>query len=453
MPKVELNLEDDELKELLLGDRDKTMQSIMAKILDEILKSEVTEQIKAKAYERSDERTNSRNGYRVRQLTTRVGTLELHVPKLRHGNFSTQLFKRYQRSEQAFDLALMEMVIQGVSTRKVAEITKKLCGTTFSKSTVSALCNNLDDQVLDFNRRPLTQKYAFVYADAILFKVHRGHVVTSNSLLVAIGIDPSGRREVLGFDIGDSESKAAWMEFFSELKQRGHVVTSNSLLVAIGIDPSGRREVLGFDIGDSESKAAWMEFFSELKQRGLTNVDMFVSDAHCGLKDAITTQFQGSLWQRCQFHFSNDCTSILALKDRKEVANRLKDLFNAPTYDQAVERRDQLVKDWQTEFPKVVKKLENSFDELMVIYQLPEELRKRLRTNNTIERVNQEIRRRDRVIRIFPNDLSVLRLMGALLIEQNEKWAAGPRYLNMTVYHGIEKDDNSEEAGMLKLVK
>ncbi len=126
---------------------------------------------------------------------------------------------------------------------------------------------------------------------------------------------------------------------------------------------------------------------------------------------------------------------------------------NAPTYDQAVERRDQLVKDWQTEFPKVVKKLENSFDELMVIYQLPEELRKRLRTNNTIERVNQEIRRRDRVIRIFPNDLSVLRLMGALLIEQNEKWAAGPRYLNMTVYHGIEKDDNSEEAGMLKLVK
>ena len=406
MPKVELNLEDDELKELLLGDRDKAMQSIMAKILDEILKSEATEQIKAKAYERSDERTNSRNGYRVRQLTTRVGSLELHVPKLRHGNFSTQLFKRYQRSEQAFDLALMEMVIQGVSTRKVAEITKKLCGTTFSKSTVSALCNNLDDQVLDFNRRPLTQKYAFVYADAILFKVHRGHVVTSNSLLVAIGIDPSGRREVLGFDIGDSESKAAWMDLFSELKQRG-----------------------------------------------LTNVDMFVSDAHCGLKDAITTQFQGSLWQRCQFHFSNDCTSILALKDRKEVANRLKDLFNAPTYDQAVERRDQLVKDWQTEFPKVVKKLENSFDELMVIYQLPEELRKRLRTNNTIERVNQEIRRRDRVIRIFPNDLSVLRLMGALLIEQNEKWAAGPRYLNMTVYHGIEKDDNLEEAGMLKLVK
>ncbi|MEK1483400.1 IS256 family transposase, partial [Limosilactobacillus fermentum] len=157
MPKVELNLEDDELKELLLGDRDKAMQSIMAKILDEILKSEATEQIKAKAYER-----------------------ELHVPKLRHGNFSTQLFKRYQRSEQAFDLALMEMVIQGVSTRKVAEITKKLRGTTFSKSTVSALCSNLDDQVLDFNRRPLTQKYTFVYADAILFKVHRGHVVTSN---------------------------------------------------------------------------------------------------------------------------------------------------------------------------------------------------------------------------------------------------------------------------------
>ena len=171
-------------------------------------------------------------------------------------------------------------------------------------------------------------------------------------------------------------------------------MTSNSLLVAVGIDPSGRREVLGFDIGDSESKAAWMDFFSELKQRGLTNVDMFVSDAHCGLKDAITTQFQGGLWQRCQFHLSNDCTSILALKDRKEVANRLKDLFNAPTYDQAVEQRDQLVKDWQTEFPKVVKKLENSFDELMVIYQLPEELRKRLRTNNTIEQVNQEIRRR-----------------------------------------------------------
>ena len=145
--------------------------------------------------------------------------------------------------------------------------------------------------------------------------------------------------------------------------------------------------------------------------------------------------------------FSNDCTSILALKDHKKLL-----MTQVPMLQrQAAVGGNQWLS--QTEFPKVVKKLENSFDELMVIYQLPEELRKRLRTNNTIERVNQEIRRRDRVIRIFPNDLSVLRLMGALLIEQNEKWAAGPRYLNMTVYHGIEKDDNSEEAGMLKLVK
>ncbi|MED7636230.1 UNVERIFIED_CONTAM: IS256 family transposase, partial [Limosilactobacillus fermentum] len=140
---------------------------------------------------------------------------------------------------------------------------------------------------------PLTQNYSLLYANANLFKVHRGHVVTSNSLPVAIGIDPSGRREVLGFDIGDSESKAVWMDFFSELKQRS-----------------------------------------------LTNVDMFVSDAHCGLKDAITTQIQVSLWHKCQLHSSNNCTSKLALKDRKEVAYRLKDLFNAPTHDQAVERRD-----------------------------------------------------------------------------------------------------------------
>lgn len=403
MPVINLNLESDELKGLMLGDRDAAMKKIMAKVLDEILKSEATEQIKAEAYERSNERTNSRNGYRTRQLTTRVGTLDLHIPKLRHGNFSTQLFKRYQRSEQAFDLAMMEMVLQGVSTRKVSEITKKLCGTTFSKSTVSALCRRLEERVMAFNERQLTQKYAFVYADAMLFKVHRGNVVVSQSLLVAIGIDPTGHREVLGFSIGDSESKASWVEFFSDLKRRG-----------------------------------------------LTDVDMFVSDAHCGLKEAINTQFQGSLWQRCQFHFSQDCIGVLPYKERKEVADKLRDMYNAPSYEQAKERKDQLVEEWSRKYPKVTRKLEACFNELTTVYQLPEELRKRLRTNNTIERVNQEIRRRERVIRIFPNDLSVLRLMGSLLIEQNEKWATGPRYLNMSVYQGIQKEVVSEKLQIVK---
>lgn len=164
----------------------------------------------------------------------------------------------------------MEMVIQGVSTRKVSEITKQLCGTTFSKSTVSALCSRLDEQVMSLNRQPLTQKYAFVYADAMLFKVHQGNVVVSHSLLVTIG--------------------------------------------------------------DSDS---WMAFFDDLKQYDLDDVDLFVSDVHCDLKDAINAKFQNSLWQRCQFYLIQDCTGVLSYKERKEVANKLKDLFNAPTYKQA----------------------------------------------------------------------------------------------------------------------
>lgn len=408
MPEINLNIEPEVIKEMLLGDRDAAIQKIMSSVLDEILKAEATEQIKAQAYERSKNRTNSRNGYRIRQLTTRVGSLELHVPKLRHGNFSTQLFTRYQRSEQAFDLALMEMVIQGVSTRKVAAITKELCGTTFSKSTVSALCSRLDSQVLAFNQRSLSQKYAFMYADAMIFKV---------------------RRE--------------------------GIITSNSLLIAIGIDPTGHREVLGFSIGDSESEASWTDFFTDLKDRGLYGVEMVVSDAHCGLKHAIENSFQGAIWQRCQVHFSRDCLARVQPKDRKAVGESLRDMFNAPTYEIAVNRRNQLIENWQSRFPRVVKMLDRDFDALTNIYNLPEELRKRLRSNNTIERLNQEVRRRERVIRIFPNDMSVVRLLGSLLMEQNEKWTAGPRYLNMTNFQSIKKSSTSinRKQSPLEIVK
>lgn len=404
MTQVNFSIDQATLKELILGNRDQAVKALLSQIFDQIMKMEVTDQINAKQYERSDNRDNYRNGYRPRTLTTRVGTLTLHVPKLRQGTFSTQLFSRYRRSEQAFDLALMEMVVQGVSTRKVEVITTELCGTTFSKSTVSALCAKLDPIVESFRHRPLTTKYAFVYVDAMMVKV-----------------------------------------------RTAGIITSKSLLIALGIRPDGHREVLGFQLGDSESATSWQDFFVNLKARGLHGVDLIVSDAHCGLKKAIASQFQGTVWQRCQVHFQRDCLNHTPQKRRAAVASQLKDVFNAPTLVEAKQRQQKLIESYHKTLPKVAHMLDEQFSEVTTIYRLPKKLQRRLRSTNVIERLNEEVRRRERVIRIFPNENSVLRLLGALLIEQNERWLTGSSYLDMKVYHGVKASSETQSKQVISL--
>ena len=366
----------------LLGSQD-GLAKLVESVLNQILEAQVSESLCAGRHERSDERHGYRNGYRARTLYTRVGPVTLQVPQTRDGSFSTDIFQRYQRSEQAFVLALMERVVQGVSTRRVSAITEELCGASFSRSTVSALCAGLDPRVRRFNERRLGEDYPFVMVDALFIKAREDDRVVMRAALIATGI----RRD-------------------------------------------GYREILGIKIGDSESYATWDEMFKWLRGRGLKGVMFVISDSHSGLVQAATKHFQGAHWQRCQVHLMRNLLGHSSPKLRADVAAGAKVIFQAADMAEARRRLNEFVERFSKTAPKVVACLEAGFEDAMAVMVLPEKYRRRLRTTNMQERLNEEIRRRERVIRIFPNDASALRLIGALLAEQNEVWAER-RYLDM----------------------
>jgi transposase-like protein len=359
------------------------LAKLVEAVLNQILEAQVTEALGAERHERTEERAGYRNGTRARTLYTRVGPVTLQVPQTRDGSFSTDIFKRYQRSEQAFVLALMEMVVQGVSTRKVSAITEELCGTSFSKSTVSALCAGLDGRVGAFNERRLEGDYPFVLVDALFLKSREGDRVVSRAALVVSGIRSDGYREILGVKIGDTESFATWDETFR-----------------------------------------W------LKGRGLKGVMFVVSDSHGGLTQAVAKHFQGVTWQRCQVHLMRNILGSCSAKIRADVAAAAKLIFQAADMAEAKRRLAEFVERFEKTAAKAVACIEEGFADAMAVMALPEKYRRRLRTTNMQERLNEEIRRRERVIRIFPNDESALRLIGALLAEQNEVWQER-RYLDM----------------------
>ena len=383
-----------------LDGKNDAVAKLIEQIINQVLDAQVTEAIGAKPYERTDERTAYRNGHRTRQMKTRIGTLELSVPRLRNGEFSTDLFNRYQRSEQALVLAMMEMVIQGVSTRKVTQITEELCGTSFSKSTVSKLCEGLDPIVEEFRNRPLQKHYPFLIVDAIYMKVRE-----------------LGR------------------------------VRSRALLIATGVNENGNREVLGFTVANSETESSWNDFFASLNERGLSEVALVVSDAHKGLVKALKRHFQGASWQRCQTHFSRNILDSCSKKHQTELKNRLRELYDASTPEIARAIMQEILKEFSEKAPKAMVTLELGFDDITSVLGLPVKYRKRLRTSNSIERLNQELRRRERVIRIFPNEESLIRLMGALLIEQHDQWSSGRRYLDMDEYYESIKKNKAKEQG------
>jgi len=375
----------------LSNGRDEAFSKLLEEIFNQVLLAQSSEQLRAEPYERTEERTAYRNGYRNRELTTRVGTITLRVPRHRNGQFSTELFARYQRSEQALVLAMMEMVINGVSTRKVEQITEELCGKKFSKSTVSALCKNLDPMVEAFRTRLLHCHYPFLMVDAIYVKVRE-----------------NGR------------------------------IQSRGLLIAIAVNEEGHREIIGFQLANSESESSWGELFSSLKDRGLKNVDLVTSDDHKGLVNAIRRHFQGTSWQRCQTHFSRNMLDHTPKALQPEVKEELRRLYESVDLESARKVRDQIIKTYESKAPKATALLDEAFDDITAVLALPLKYRKRLRTTNGVERLNQEIRRRERVIRIFPNSASVIRLMGALLMEHDEKWQTGRKYFDMALYYQIQ---------------
>ena len=364
------------------------LAKLLESILNQVLEAQMAEALGAEKHERNETRTGYRNGYRTRQLYTRVGHLTLQVPQTRNGEFSTEIFRRYQRSEQAFVLALMEMVVNGVSMRKVAAITEELCGVTFSKSTVSALSANLDERVHAFNERRLDADYPFLIVDAL----------------------------------------------FTKSRNEDESVVSRAVLTVTGIRADGYREVLGVQIGDTENAATWNDAFRWLKDRGVKGVQFVVSDDHGGLRQAIQKHFQGATWQRCQVHLMRNVLGRCSVRHRLEIIAAVRSIFNSQDKSEARRRLDVFVGTFQKIAPKAVACMEEGFEDAMAVMCLPEKYRKRLRTTNMQERLNEEIRRRERVIRIFPNDASVLRIIGALLLEQNEKWQT-QRYFDMDEYH------------------
>lgn len=379
MAQYQIALDDELLKDLFI--RDKGVAGLLETVLDQVLHAQATEQLQAQPFERTVKRRGYRNGIRPRPLTTRVGTLTLHVPRLRNGEFSTELFSRYQRSEQALVLALMEMVINGVSTRKISAVTEELCGVEFSKSTVSALCQQLDPIVESWNNRNLHEhQYPFVMVDAIVLKVREDDRVFSRATLIAIGFNEEGQREVLGMQVGDSESEESWKEFFT-----------------------------------------W------LKSRDLRGVDFVISDSHAGLVKAVKGAFQGCTWQRCQVHFMRNLLGVTPKKLHEEVRKRVRGVLDAPDLKTARLLAVQVIDECREQAPKAMEILEKGFDDVTAVLVLPEAYRRRLRTTNDIERLNEELRRRENVIRIFPNRESVTRLMGALMMELDEKWQMGKR--------------------------
>ncbi|MGI6730736.1 MAG: IS256 family transposase [Anaerovoracaceae bacterium] len=393
MSQVNITVNYEEVIALLSKDRNEAFGYLMERILNEFLLAESEEQIGAAKHERTAERSDYRNGTRERPLVTRIGTITLRVPRHRDVPFVTMVFDNYQRSEAALLTTMMEMVIQGVSTRKVTKVVEELCGTSFSKSTVSELCKRMDEGIKEFKNRKLTIPYPFVITDAKYFKVRENHRIVSKALMVAMGITEDGRREIIGFD--------------------------------------------AYEI---ESAQTWKEFLTSLKERGLTKMNMVTSDAHSGLIAALKEVFPQVPWQRCQYHFLKNILDQTPKKAQAGLQSELREMFTAETIEDARRRRDEIIKDYEDVAEKAMETLDEGFEDAMTVMLLPEKMRIPLRTSNYVERENGELGRRYNAIRIFPNTASLIRLMGAVLVERHDILSSRRPLFSKQKYDNAIKD-------------
>ena len=383
MTRKKSKLAGSEIKALVKEDDD-LMRSLVKTMLQEVLEAEMNEALGAQKGERTESRVGHRSGYYGRSLITRVGKIELRVPQDRQGHFSTEVFERYQRSEKALVAALAQMYVQGVSTRKVKAISEELCGHSFSASTISELNKSLDEELKRFARRPLEGEYPYLILDAR----------------------------------------------YERVREEG-VIRSRAVLVAIGIDWDGRRQILAVELANRESATSWREFLVGLKARGLAGVRLVVSDDHPGLKRAIMEVLAAANWQRCYVHFLRNALDHLPRKADDDCLMELRWLYDRRNAEEA--RRDLAawLARWASKYPKLCEWVETNIEETWTFYQLPREHHKHLKSTNMLERLNQELKRRTHIIRIFPNAESCLRLTRALAVEIHEDWIEAHRYLNM----------------------
>ena len=378
MAQVNITLSHEEVLQVLSGNRDDAFKMLVERILNAVMLAESEQQLGASMHERTEDRQDYRNGIRERILNTRIGSLVLEVPRHRNQPFHTMVFENYQRSEASLIATMVQMVIAGVSTRKVSKVVETLCGTSFSKSTVSALCKKLDAEIMAFKSRPLNMNDApFLMVDATYFKAREEH---------------------------------------------------------------GSREIVGFDVFDAEDNYSWQTFFKDLKARGLDGVHMVISDAHKSILRAITKTYPDAAWQRCQVHFIRNILDETPTRFKEGLKSELRRMFNASTIDEARSLRDGIISDYSPVTPKAVNVLDTGFEDAMTVMQLPEWMRTKLRSSNWIERLNREFKRRSDVIQIFPNTASILRLMGAVAIEYNDQMSVKQRVFTENTFNRIKVD-------------
>jgi putative transposase len=390
--KKKVALDVTEMKQLVAEHED-FLRPLIQTVLQEVLEAEMEECVGAGRGERTETRRGYRSGAYTRSLITRVGKIELRVPQDRQGRFSTEIFERYQRSEKALVSCLSEMYIQGVSTRKVKAITEELCGHAFSASTVSAMNKTLDVELDKFASRQLELEYPYVILDARYEKVRIDGIIRSQAVLVAIGIN--------------------W---------------------------EGRREVLAVELANRESASSWREFLVGLRTRGLRGVELVITDDHAGLRSAVAEVLPEAAWQRCYVHFLRNALDHLPRKADDDCLMELRWLYDRRSLSEAKDDLAAWLSKWSEKYSKLCNWVEENIEQTLTFYRWPRAHHKHLKSTNMLERVNQELKRRTHVIRIFPNAQSCLRLVRALAVEIHEDWIEQHRYLNMELLKEHKKE-------------
>jgi putative transposase len=364
------------------GDLDflrETLQAVLCAVMD----ADVSARAGAGLHERTPERTVYRNGYRPRRWDTRAGTIDLRIPRLREGSYLPAFLEPRRRSEQALLAVIQQAYVEGVSTRRVEDLVQALGCSGISKSQVSRICGALDEQVQAFRERPLDAgPYPYVWLDALTQRVREG-----------------GR------------------------------VVNVAVVVATAVNAQGKREVLGFACGASEDGAFWLSFLRSLAARGLSGVQLVISDAHQGLKDAIAAVFSGASWQRCRTHFMTNLLTRVPKNAQPMVATVVRSIFEQPSAEEVWAQHARVVEQLAPRFPDAAAMLADAAHEVLAFTHFPQQHWRKIRSNNPQERLNLEIRRRTDVVGIFPNRAAIIRLVGAVLAEQHDEWLAGRRYL------------------------
>ena len=384
----------DAVMEMLIENGFESFADVLRILLNEAMKIERDNSLGAALYERTEARRSYANGYKPKTVDTRIGKLSVDVPQVRGDvDFYPSALEKGCRSERALKLAIAEMYVKGISTRRVTDVLEKMCGLQISSTQVSRVAAILDEQLEKWRSRPLGE-YPYIVLDA----------------------------------------------HYEKVRQNGSVLTC-AVFTAIGIDTDGRREILGVSVSLSEAETHWREFLKSLKKRGLSGVKFVVSDDHDGLKAALNAEFTGVIWQRCQCHLQRNAVKYVPkLSMRSQVAEDLRDIFNAKDRTCAEERLRKCVEKYGRTAPHLSEWMEENIPEGLAVFALPSKHRRRMRTTNMLERLHEEIKRRTRVARLFPNEASLLRLVSAIEMEISEDWVAGNRYLNMKVEMENEND-------------